>query len=181
MQKKNDLNTRTMVFMAVLAAMNIVLTRLLVIDLGFARITLGSVCTILGGLWFGPVAGALCGLVSDILGCFLKGYAVNPLITIAAMTWGVVPAAFRIMNKGSKTRLTVLISSGIVLASALSTLLFTTTGLVLLNGYDLYAILPSRLIQWAVMTPVYCVVTLAVYKSPLTGMVMGAAAGQRVS
>ena len=48
--------------MALLIAMHLVLTRVLVIDLGAYRISVGSVCTILAGLWLGPVAGGVCGL-----------------------------------------------------------------------------------------------------------------------
>ena len=78
--------------MALLIAMHLVLTRVLVIDLGAYRISVGSVCTILAGLWLGPVAGGVCGLCADIIGCFMKGYAVNPFITVAAILWGVLPA-----------------------------------------------------------------------------------------
>ena len=88
MQKNNakmTWDTRTLVFLALLIAMHIVLVRLVVIDLGSYRITIGSVCTIIAGLWFGPLAGGVSGLISDILGCILKGYAVNPFITVAAI------------------------------------------------------------------------------------------------
>ena len=43
--------------MALLVAMQLVLTRVLVLDLGPYRITVGTVCTVLAGLWMGPVAG----------------------------------------------------------------------------------------------------------------------------
>ena len=51
MQKKQYWNVKTLVFMALLIAMHLVLTRVLVIDLGAYRISVGSVCTILAGLW----------------------------------------------------------------------------------------------------------------------------------
>ena len=83
--KKTIWDTRTLVFVGLLAALHIVLTRLIVIELGSYRITIGSVCTILAGLWLGPVAGGVSGLISDLLGCLIKGYAVNPFITVAAV------------------------------------------------------------------------------------------------
>ncbi|MDO5538509.1 MAG: folate family ECF transporter S component [Eubacteriales bacterium] len=180
--KKTTWDTRTLVFMALLVAMNIVLARQLVIDLGFARITVGSVCTILAGLWFGPAAGGVCGLTADLLGCLLKGYAVNPLITIAAILWGVVPALVRLRTaKANRTRKMVFLCLGIAFASILSTLVFTTAGLVLINGYNFYAIMPSRMIQWAVMTPVYCAVTCAVYFSPITSVIVNGNESRRVA
>ena len=140
MQKKQTWNVKTLVFMALLVAMHLVLTRVLVIDLGAYRISVGSVCTILAGLWLGPVAGGVCGFASDIIGCFMKGYAVNPFITVAAI---------------------------------LSSLVLTTAGLVIMLGYNFYAIMPGRLIQFAIMIPIYCVLTCLLYFSPLTAMVAG--------
>lgn len=174
MQKKQTWNVKTLVFMALLVAMHLVLTRVLVIDLGAYRISVGSVCTILAGLWLGPVAGGVCGFASDIIGCFMKGYAVNPFITVAAILWGVLPALVRplIANK-KKTGKTVGICVSIVVTAILSSLVLTTAGLVIMLGYNFYAIIPGRLIQFAIMIPIYCVLTCLLYFSPLTAMVAG--------
>lgn len=160
--------------MALLVAMHLVLTRVLVIDLGAYRISVGSVCTILAGLWLGPVAGGVCGFASDIIGCFMKGYAVNPFITVAAILWGVLPALVRplIANK-KKTGKTVGICVSIVVTAILSSLVLTTAGLVIMLGYNFYAIMPGRLIQFVIMIPIYCVLTCLLYFSPLTAMVAG--------
>lgn len=176
--QKNNYKTywsvKTLVFMALLVAMHLVLTRVLVIDLGAYRITVGSVCTILAGLWLGPVAGGICGLCSDIVGCFLKGYAVNPFITVAAILWGVIPALMRVFftNRTKKGK-TVIISLSVIITGVLSSLVITTAGLVLLLGYNFYAIMPGRIVQFVIMMPVYCVLTCLLYFSPLTSMVVG--------
>ncbi|MCI6867483.1 MAG: folate family ECF transporter S component [Lachnospiraceae bacterium] len=172
--KKMTWDTRTLVFLGLLVAMHIVLVRLVVIDLGSYRITIGSVCTILAGLWFGPVAGGVSGLISDVLGCILKGYAINPLITVAAILWGVIPALMRPLMTGSKVKKTGMLWLSVVVTSILATLVFTTAGLVLLLGYNFYAIMPGRIVQWAIMTPIYCVLTSVLYYSPLTNMVLNA-------
>ena len=44
---KTNWNVRTVVFLGALVPMHLVLTRVFVIELGFGRISLGSVCTIL--------------------------------------------------------------------------------------------------------------------------------------
>lgn len=170
--RKMTWDTRTLVFLGLLIAMHIVLVRLVVIDLGSYRITIGSVCTILAGLWFGPVAGGVSGLISDLLGCILKGYAVNPLITVAAILWGVIPALMRPLLTGSKAKKTAVLSVSVVITSILSTLVFTTAGLVFIIGYNFYVIMPGRIIQWAIMTPIYCVLTCVLYFSPLTNLVL---------
>lgn len=178
MQKNNQhWNVRTLVFMALMVALHLVLTRVFVIELGAYRISVGSVSTILAGLWLGPVAGGVCGLTADIIGCFIKGYAINPFITVAAVLWGVIPALVRpvIANKTKKGK-TAIICGSVVVTAVFSSLVFTTAGLVLMMGYNFYAIMPGRLIQFAIMIPIYCVLTCLMYFSPLTSMVVGSVA-----
>lgn len=178
MQKNNQhWNVRTLVFMALMIALHLVLTRVFVIELGAYRISVGSVSTILAGLWLGPVAGGVCGLTADIIGCFIKGYAINPFITVAAILWGVIPALVRpvIVNKTKKAK-TAIICGSVVVTAVFSSLVFTTAGLVLMMGFNFYAIMPGRLIQFAIMIPIYCVLTCLMYFSPLTSMVVGSVA-----
>ena len=153
--------------MGALTAMVIVLARVLRVDLGFARFTLGSVCTVMGGLWFGPAAGGLIGGVADLLGSFLQGYAPNPLICIASILWGVIPALMLRFVTGSRSRKAGMLSLSVVLTSVICTLGLTTAGLIMI-GYHPGAILPSRLAQFAVMTPVYCILVCCIYYSPVT-------------
>lgn len=165
-------NVRRIVFMALIVAMHLILTRVFVIELGAYRISLGSVCTILAGLWMGPVAGALCGVASDLLGCFMRGYAINPIITFAAMMWGVLPALMKpILTDKSKKAKTVGIVVIVFVTSLVSSLVLTTAGLVVIQGYNFYAIAPGRVIQFVILVPIYCVVTSLMYFSPLTQMV----------
>ena len=104
----------------------------------------------------GPVAGGICGGCADIIGCFIKGYAVNPFITLAAILWGVLPAlAKRFYANKSRTGKTIGISLSIICTGALCSLVLTTAGLVIFLGYSFYAIMPGRLVQFAIMMPVY--------------------------
>ena len=151
-KNKQTWNVKTLVFLALLIAIQLVLSRVLVIDLGVYRITFGTIATVLAGLWMGPIAGGVEGGVADIIGCFMKGYGVNPLITLSAITWGIV--------------------AGIALSGVIGTLGLTTAGLVMI-GANFYAIMPGRLVQFAIMTPIYCVLTSLLYFSPLTSMVVG--------
>jgi ECF transporter S component (folate family) len=175
MQKRNlrtDWSTFTVVSLGLLVAAQIILTRLLAVNIGgFGRITFGPVAIIMAGLWFGPAAGALTGLTADLLGCLIQGYAVNPLITLAAVCWGVVPSFFKPSSRIKNARRMAVLAAGILLTGVLSTLLFNTMGLVLILGYNFYAIMPTRLIQFAVIIPMYIVVTILLYFSPVTDIV----------
>ena len=169
-------NVKTLVFMALFVALDLVVGRVLSIDLGPYRISFGSVILILSGLWLGPVAGGICGFGADIIGCFMKGYTVNPLITLAAILWGVVPVLmkglFSSSNKNKGRRVAWLCVS-VVFTGILSSLIATTAGLVLLLGYNFYAIMPGRLVQFVIMMPLYCVLTSLLYFSALTSMIAG--------
>ena len=172
-KNKQTWSVKTLVFLALLVAIQLVLSRVLVIDLGVYRITLGTIATVLAGLWMGPVAGGVEGGVADIIGCFMKGYGGNPLITLSAITWGVVAgAAGKLMAEKSRKVKTVIMCAGIVISGVVGTLGFTTAGLVMI-GSNFYAIMPGRLVQFAIMTPIYCVLTSLLYFSPLTSMVVG--------
>lgn len=98
----------------------------------------------------------------------------NPFITLASVLWGVLPALARkfYASKSRKAK-TVGISASIVITGAISSLCLTTAGLVLMLGYNFYAIMPVRLVQFAIMIPIYCVLTCLLYFSPLTSMVAG--------
>lgn len=173
MQKNgNRWNVKTLVFMALLVAMHLILTRLIVLDLGPYRISVGSVCTILAGLWLGPAAGAACGFSADIIGCFIKGYAINPLITLAAVLWGVIPAIIKpFFNNRKKLGKTIGIVIAVIIANLICSFILTTMGLVLIQGYDFLVILPGRIAQLILNIPVYSILTCILYFSPLTKMI----------
>lgn len=173
MQKRgNRWTVKTLVFMSLLVAMHLILTRIIALDLGPYRIAIGSVATILAGLWLGPVAGGCCGFASDILGCFMKGYAINPVITLAAILWGVIPALMKplFMNRG-KSGKTIGIVISVIISNVLCSFVLTTIGLVVVQGYSFAAILPGRIAQLILNIPIYSILTCIMYFSPLTRMI----------
>ena len=98
----------------------------------------------------------------------------KPFITVAAILWGVLPALAKpLFANRKKTGKTVGICVSIVVTAVLSSLVLTTAGLVIMLGYNFYAIMPGRLVQFAIMIPIYCVLTCLLYFSPLTAMVVG--------
>ena len=88
--------TKTITFCALLAAVSIVLARLL----SFApvqdfRISLDKFPLFLAGMFFGPVAGGMTGLVADVVGCMISPYGINPILSIPAIVYGVCGGLFR--------------------------------------------------------------------------------------
>ncbi len=97
MQKqKKFLSTKTLVACALLAAMNVVLARLM----GFMpnesmRFSIEAVPTFLAGLLFGPLAGAMVGFVGDFVGCLFSPYGYNPIYCIPPILYGLCGGLFQ--------------------------------------------------------------------------------------
>ncbi len=81
---------RIMAVSALLAAASIVLGKYLAINpTSFIRISFENLPILMAGIFFGPLAGGIVGAVADIIGCFLVGYSINPVITLGAVLVGV--------------------------------------------------------------------------------------------
>lgn len=84
-------NTRALVFCAFLAAFSAVIGKFLSVNIGDSiRFSVENLTIILAGYMFGPVAGGMVGVIADLLGCLIKGFAINPLITLCSMFVGVI-------------------------------------------------------------------------------------------
>ena len=87
-------NLHVLVIAALLSALSIILGKYLAINLSeTVRLSFENLPVIMAGLFFGPVIGGTVGAVSDIVGCFMVGYALNPVITAGAALIGVVSGA----------------------------------------------------------------------------------------
>ena len=171
-RKSQTFSTVSLVYMALLVALNLVLMRVLRFELGAYRITIGHIATIMAGLWLGPVSGGLCGLAADLLGCLLDGYAVNPIISVGAILWGILPAVTlrKLADKGRKVQ-SIGITLSVCCTCVLSIIGCTTAGLVLLMGYNFYAIIPGRIALAAIMAVIYSLLANLLYFSPATKMI----------
>ncbi len=170
--KKNRVtwNTKTITILGMMIALTIVLTRMLAINIGgYVRLSAGSVCTILTGLWFGPVAGGVAGAIADMLGLLIAPSGTwMPLITISAALWGVIPGLFAGTIYGTSRQKTFRLCLIVICTSLVCQLGFTLAGLVILYGWG---IIPARILQFAGSTPLYCVLVSLLYASPVTGIV----------
>ena len=90
--KKNDLITLCRV--AVLIALEIVLSRFLSLNTPVLRVGLGFVPIALCGIMFGPVWAGAAGAIADILGTLISGNAIFPPLTITAILTGISFGAF---------------------------------------------------------------------------------------
>ncbi len=168
MKKNNLKNVKILVFAAMLIAMNIVLSRVLAITVGpTLRITFSQVPIYLAGFWFGPLVGGICGIVSDLVGTTLQGFAPNPLLTVSAVLTGVLPALlkhFVFHDNISWWKVAVMLTANGIVGS----LGFTTLGLHLYYGTPWSVLYAPRIPQTILLTATNTILVTLLYKSVLT-------------
>lgn len=137
-------NTKILVRLALFAAISIILGKYLQIPVGDSiRISFENLSLLLAGYLYGPLAGAFCGATADLLGCLFKGYAVNPLITLAAVIIGFCAGVFGRRGFFKKPKLLLSVATAHILGS----MIIKTAGLYI------YFATPPAVLAWRV--PLY--------------------------
>ena len=98
---KRQKSLRITIILALMVAISILMGKYLAIRGGdVMRFSLENTPIILSGIAFGPGAGALVGLVADLVGCIMVGYTINPLVTLGAVAIGLISGFLpRILSK----------------------------------------------------------------------------------
>ena len=127
-------NLKVITILALLAAISIVLGKFLAINIGESiRLSFENLTIMLAGILFGPIAGFITGLVADVLGCLLYGYALNPIITLGAASIGFFSGAFYKLFSNINSTFNILLT--IVISHIIGSILIKTIGLSV--WYDL--------------------------------------------
>jgi len=91
-----SMSTRAMAYCALLAAISVVLARLIIpMPNASTRFSIEAVPIFLAGMLFGPMAGGLVGFSADLVGCLLSGYGYNPIFCLPPILYGVFGGVFR--------------------------------------------------------------------------------------
>ena len=155
MKNESRISVRTLTAMALLIAMSIVFSRVLSISTGFVRFNLGSLPVLLAavvfGILFGPWAGFVVGMVADIIGGVLAGYAINPLITLGAASIGLVGGLG--WQKLSHLRTGTRLWCSVLAAHFVGSMVINSLALHIFYGYA-WAVLIARIPNALVLTAV---------------------------
>lgn len=119
---KRTMTTKALAYCALLAALSVVLARLIIpMPNVTTRFSIEAVPIYLAGMLFGPMAGALVGFSADLVGCLFSGYGYNPLFCLPPILYGVFGGLLRrwLMGKPSLPRLAVSFLPPVVLGSIL--------------------------------------------------------------
>ena len=173
MKKNNStrlFSTRTLAYMAMLAALNVVLARFIgLMPSADSRFSIEAVPVILSGLFFGPIAGAVTGFVGDAVGCLFSGYGYNPMFAVAPILYGLLPGLLRFMIKDEAKpklwKIIVIVLVPVVFGSVLwqSFPMAIYYGAKSGKGYLAYA--SARALQYAVTGPLEILVVWLLFKS----------------
>ncbi len=154
--------TRTITYMAMLVALNVILTRFFSVRIPFEgidgiRLGFGTLPLILGGLLLGARAGFLIGVVGDLAGFALAPSGMYlPTFTLVAGGYGAIAGlTFRLRClKFVNQQLYIAIAA----SQLLSSLLLTPYLLSLHFGLPFWLTMPGRLLSQAILLPCYCLI-----------------------
>ena len=154
MQTKRSATIKALVYSAMLAALSVVMARLLCFATpDGVRWSLDKFPLFLAGMFFGPVMGSLTGFVADFIGSIMQ-FGFNPLLCPPAILYGLCGGLFRryIQKNTSLYRLGTCYLFPVVVGSILyqsSMLAFLYFDGVYVEGLAYY--LSTRSIQFAIM------------------------------
>lgn len=95
-KKKVTITTRAIAYCALLAALSVVLARLMsLMPNPSTRFSIESIPIFLSGMFFGPLAGGLVGFTADFVGCLFSPFGYNPLFCLPPILYGVFGGLFR--------------------------------------------------------------------------------------
>lgn len=154
--------TKTLVIASLLCVVSVLLGKLPAIDISTViRISFENVPIIFAGWFLGAPVGAVVGIVVDLLGCLIKGYAINPIITLGAAAVGACAYLPKILFK-----------KNIAFSLAFATLFSHLVGNVIIKTVGLYwwyeamrPILIFRLPTYAIIAVLEFVVLLFAIKN----------------
>lgn len=155
---------RVTVACSLLVALSIVCGKFLQFPVGEAlRFSFENLPILLSGIAFGPLAGALVGIVADLIGCLLVGYAINPLVTLGAAAIGLIGGGvYRLAGKlphGWRVTLAV------VAAHLVGSVVIKTFGLAQFYTLPFTELMLWRLLNYAIVGAAESLLLVALLKN----------------
>ena len=158
---------RITVFSALLAAISIVCGKYLAFNMGeFLRFSFENLPIIFAGMVFGPIVGAAVGVVADLVGCLLVGYAINPIITVGAGVIGIISGLSKYLPKMSGRFYSALKIAGTVfLAHLIGSVVIKSFGLSVFYDMPLIILMLWRLLNYVIVGSVEGVLIFCLMKN----------------
>lgn len=145
-------DARTISRIALLMALDIVLTRFIAIQTPIVRISFGFLPSAMIGMLFGPLAAGVAGALADLAGTFLfgSGGLFFPGFTLSAFLGGLIYGVFLYKKPKSLLR----ISLAVIVITVVVNLGLNTLWVYILTEQAVVAFFPARLVQNLVLAPI---------------------------
>ena len=150
-----------------LVALSVVLGGLLKVPVSLfgvyaLKISFGMIPVLIVAFLYGPLYGAMCGALADLLQALLfPAGAFNPLFTIVGGLLGLLPALFFMRNRHF-TFLRILLS--VFVSQAFCSVVLNTLIISLVYGLNPAVLLPPRALTQAIVIPIFSVISYALLK-----------------
>lgn len=145
-------SVKVLVACALFIAMSIVLGKILSIKIGDnIRISFENLSLILAGILYGPLIGMFTAVAADILGCFIAGYAINPIITLGAACIGFIAGAVSLFAFKRHSLPNI----------AISTFASHIVGSMIVKTIGLYIYYPNARVTLPWRVPIYLITSVA--------------------
>lgn len=162
--KKSFFSAKSLAALAMLSAISIVAGKYLAISAGeFMRFSLENLPILFAGIAFGPVAGALVGIVADLTGCLLVGYTINPVLTVGAALIGICSGALWRLFKSLPLSVRATLSVGV--AHLIGSVIVKSAGLAWFYTLPFGVTLMWRLLNYVIVGAAEGVIIYALMKS----------------
>ncbi len=162
MQKNKKINIRYLTLTAMMTALSIILERLIFPTFQGqpVRFDLGNIPIVICSVLCGPVYGLMCAVASDVIGCYLNGYAPFIPLTLAPALVGFFPG---VVSKATKK--TAAFFGALVLIYISAEILWTPFGLSLMKGTPYVAEFSVNLPAAALQTVVDGILIFVIFRS----------------
>ncbi len=162
--KKSFFSAKALAALAMLSAISIVAGKYLAISAGeFMRFSLENLPLLFAGIAFGPVAGAVVGIVADLTGCLLVGYTINPVLTVGAALVGLCSGALWRLFKTLPLSVRAPLSVGV--AHLVGSVIVKSAGLAWFYTLPFEVTLMWRLLNYVIVGAAEGVIIYALMKS----------------
>ena len=146
-----QIDTKRMVHIALMIALQIIFQRFLNIDYGqFVRLSFGFLPVAIIGMMYGPVYGGVGATVGNVLGAVLRGFTPFPGFVLSALLGGIIYGLL-LHNKPKKLWR---VCTAVAIICIFVNLGLNTYWLQMMHGQAFMALLPLRGVQNAIMSVV---------------------------
>ena len=152
MKKENKVTLKVAVALAMLSAISIILGKYLAIPGGeVLRFSFENLPIILAGIAFGPVGGVMVGAVADLLGCLMVGYTINPMVTLGAVSIGLLSGIVWKLLKGKNMKRIFKTAITVGIAHLIGSVLIKTVGLAVFYDMHILVLMLWRLLNYLIV------------------------------